>query len=107
MANFTTAEVEQYSRAIYDCEFNRGTRVRACTSGGTQIGIFDIGDGANKMTFPRRYLVGDALQKTLWDRSAAHKEMAAGLQTCVRKRNNHIIERMPRIQSHCFTNLRA
>ena len=38
-------------------------RVRVYTAAGTQIGIAGVGEGENRLSFPRHFLVGDALNK--------------------------------------------
>ena len=45
---------------------DRVTRIRVYTLSGTQIGFPGVGDGANRLTFPSFYVVGDALRGTQW-----------------------------------------
>ena len=46
------------------------------TPSGEQIGISDVGEGDNRLTFPRLYLVGDALHPGVeWIRFATAAEL--------------------------------
>ena len=50
-----------------------GTRVKVFTVSGVQIGIPGVGEGDNRLTFPRTYLVGEVLQ-VQWIRFATEAE---------------------------------
>ena len=57
---------------------DRETRVRVWTLGGTQIGLPGVGEGDNRLTFPRHFLVGEALNAGFqhsWLRFATPGEM--------------------------------
>ena len=53
---------------------DRDTRVKVYTLGGTQIGFRDVGTEDNPLTFPRRYIVRDALRRQDWVRFATAEE---------------------------------
>ncbi len=61
-------------------EADRNTRVKVYTMDGTQIGLPGVGEGDNRLTFPRRFLVGDALRARDWIRFATPEERAATQQ---------------------------
>ena len=64
-------------RAKEACEWDRETRVRVWTPGGTQIGIPGVGEGENRLTFPRDFEVGVALSCQTWIRFATPDERRA------------------------------
>ena len=57
---------------------NRESRVRAYTLDGVQVGLADVGQGDQRLTFPACYLVGDALRAHAehWVRFASAEEAA-------------------------------
>ena len=57
---------------------NRESRVRAYTLDGVQVGLADVGEGNQRLTFPACYLVGDALRAPAqhWVRFASAEEEA-------------------------------
>ena len=65
----TTAVIQQMEAAHLD----RDTRVRVYSPNGEQIGFADVGVGDNRLTFPRCFLVSDALSK-IWVRFATEDE---------------------------------
>ena len=81
MAKLTATNLQQYLHAIIDSECDPETRVKVYTTGGTQIGLPGVGEGTKTLTFPRRYLVRDALNGTEWIRFASDEEKVAGFQT--------------------------
>ena len=65
-------------RARAEANADRETRVVVWTVGGTQIGIPGVGEGDNRLTFPRHFVVGEALNAGFqhgWLRFAAPGEM--------------------------------
>ena len=58
-----------------DAQNDQHSRVKVRTCGGTQIGIPGVGEGDDRLTFPRRYLVADALEARIWFRFATEEEM--------------------------------
>ena len=56
-------------------EDDRETRVTVYTPGGLQIGIPGVGEGDERLTFPQRYLVGDALKTGQWIQKATPEEI--------------------------------
>ena len=63
-------------RAI-DCD--RGPRVRVYTIGGVQIGLVGMGEGSDKLTFPQRFRIGDALSSPHWGRFVTNEEQSQGV----------------------------
>ena len=65
-------------KASAECEADadRQSRVRAFTINGVQCGIPGVGQGAERLTFPRRYEVADALATEIWIRFATQAELA-------------------------------
>ena len=62
-----------------DCD--RAPRVRVYTLGGVQIGLAGMGCGPDKLTFPQRFPVGQALSSPNWVRFATIEERAQGVGT--------------------------
>ena len=70
--------ISERLRAREACHLDRETRVRVWTLGGTQIGIPGVGEGDNRLTFPRHFVVGEALNAGFqhgWLRFATPREM--------------------------------
>ena len=55
---------------------DRTTRITVHDISGTQIGLSEVGDHEQRLTFPSRYLVGDALAASNWVRFASNEEQA-------------------------------
>ena len=72
-AMLNEATLRQVLRRRDESNADRDTRVKVFTMSGVQIGIPGVGEGDNRLTFPRRYLVGDALQNA-WIRFATEAE---------------------------------
>ena len=71
----TAANLRQCEAAVLNTECDRETRVRVNTAAGVQIGMPGVGEGDNRLTFPRRFLVGDALASHVtWIRFAKPEE---------------------------------
>ena len=51
-------------------------RVKVYTFGGTLIGLAGVGHGPDILSFPRSYIVGDALQSPHWVRLSTHEELS-------------------------------
>ena len=56
----------------------RQQRVRVFTMEGTQIGLDNMGEGEQKLTFLGDFLVGQALQSNNWVRFATADELKGG-----------------------------
>ena len=73
----TMMSIGEHLLAREACEWDRETRVRVWTPGGTQIGIPGVGEGENRLTFPRKFEVGAALRCQTWIRFATPDERRA------------------------------
>ena len=62
-----------------DCD--RAPRVRVYTPGGVQIGFAGMGCGPEKLTFPQRFPIGQALSSPHWARFVTSEERAQGVGT--------------------------
>ena len=60
---------------IADANLDRETRVRVYTANGMQICLPGLGEGSDRLTFPRCYTVGAALNGAQWVRFATSAEM--------------------------------
>ena len=69
----TTCAMKQMEERTARAFWDRDTRVKVFTPSGVQIGIPGVGEGDNRLTFPRKYLVGDALS-VKWIRFATAGE---------------------------------
>ena len=58
---------------------DRTTRIAVYDMSGTQIGLSGVGEHEQRLTFPARYLVGDALAASNWIRFASNEEQAQTL----------------------------
>ena len=76
------------------------SRVRVYTAAGTLIGLPGVGENANRLTFPCRYLVGDALRDKVWIRSATDDEQAADLMLSCDSKWWRVSELQPRTLIH-------
>ena len=68
---------EAHQSAICDAKNDKKTRVKVYTTSGVQIGLAGVGEGDNRLTFPRHYQVKDALQSPHWVRHATAEEIAS------------------------------
>ena len=68
--------MERRQEKLWAAFNDRETRVRAYAASGVQIGLPGAGEGDNRLTFPRCFLVGDALRAVHWIRFATAAEMA-------------------------------
>ena len=73
----TMMSIGEHLLAREACKRDRETRVRVWTPGGTQIGIPGVGEGENRLTFPRKFEVGAALRCQTWIRFATPDERRA------------------------------
>ena len=71
----TQSSLASWNAAHLAAETDRTTRVKVFTMSGVQIGKAGIGESDERLTFPRRYLVRDALAGTKWIRFATEEEM--------------------------------
>ena len=55
---------------------DRTTRITVHDISGNQIGLSGVGEHEQRLTFPARYLVGDALAASNWIRFASDEEQA-------------------------------
>ena len=55
---------------------DRDTRVQAFTMAGVRCGVPGVGEGSQRLTFPRCFLAGDALRASAWARFATEDELA-------------------------------
>ena len=98
----TTAAIQQMKAARLD----RETRVRVYSPNGGQIGCADVGVGDNRLTFPRCFLVSDALSK-IWVRFATEDERNQEEKNAPAGHQTHasswwrISELQPRSLIHC------
>ena len=74
---------------------DRTRRVKVFTMSGVQIGKPGVGESDERLTFPMRYLVGDALAGTQWIRFAADAEMKTDTRWW------RVSECQPRTLIHC------
>ena len=82
MSMMTFGTLYKHDSALWQADNDREKRIRVRTSSGMQIGLPGVGENENKLTFPRRYLVGDAL-KAQWIRFASESdtlELPVGFQ---------------------------
>ena len=82
MSMLTFGALCKHDSALWHVDNDRETRVVVRTPSGMQIGLPGVGENENKLTFPRRYLVGDAL-KAQWIRFASESdtlELPVGFQ---------------------------
>ena len=85
---------------------DRETRVRVYSPNGGQIGCADVGVGDNRLTFPRCFLVSDALSK-IWVRFATEDERNQEEKNAPAGHQTHasswwrISELQPRSLIHC------
>ena len=70
----SSAMLGEFNFRMQRVNADRETRVRVYTLGGTQIGFTDVGTEDNRLTFPLRYNVGDALSRQDWVRFATAEE---------------------------------
>ena len=70
----TRIALGQKANAVLAAELDRETRVRVFTMDGVQIGIPGVGENKHVLSFPRRFLVRDALNCTTWIRFATDEE---------------------------------
>ena len=71
----TQSSLASWNAAHLAAETDRTTRVKVFTMSGVQIGKAGIGESDERLTFPRRYLVREALAGTSWIRFATEEEM--------------------------------
>ena len=71
----TQDSLARWNGACLAAETDRTTRVKVFTMRGVQIGKAGMGESDERLTFPARYLVGDALAGTKWIRFAIKEEM--------------------------------
>ena len=55
---------------------DRDSRVEAFTMAAVRCGVPQIGEGSQRLTFPRLFLAGDALRAGAWARFATEDELA-------------------------------
>ena len=61
---------------LNDCSRWRSTHVKVWTARAVQIGVLEVGENEERLTFPVSYLVGDALKPGItWMRFATDDEM--------------------------------
>ena len=70
----TQSSLARWNAAHLAAETDRTTRVKVFTMSGVQIGKAGIGEFDERLTFPRRYLVRDALAGTKWIRFATRRD---------------------------------
>ena len=68
--------------------FDRETRVKVWTMGGTQIGLPGVGEGQNALTFPLKYEVGAALLAPTWFRFATAEEVAQKVEGLIHSKRD-------------------
>ena len=59
---------------------DRTTRISVHDISGTQIGLSEVGELEQRLTFPSRYLVGDALAASNWVRFASNEEQVQSVR---------------------------
>ena len=70
----TTRALNEWSTSRQRAKRDPSRRIRVYTPGGTQIGLAEVGQGDNALTFPATFLCGDAL-KGVWIREATTQEL--------------------------------
>ena len=74
-ATLTAHSLSRTTAAIEVANLSRNKRVQVYTPSGVQIGLPGVGEGKLLLTFPARYLVGDAINGKHWVRKATEDEI--------------------------------
>ena len=98
MATISASSLAQQEKQRRDTWHDRVSRVKVYTTGGTQIGLPGVGENANRLTFPRNWLVKDALQETFatWIRFSTHEELSESPEQWWQ-----VSEVQPQFLAHC------